>query len=120
MKLRIQGDSVRLRLLQGEVRQLAEIGRVESRTRFAPGCELRYVVRTSMTAHEISAEYDGTTIVVTLPENEAKAWTAGEQVGLYRETASGGVSISVEKDFACLDRADADNRDTYPNPKAKC
>ena len=28
--------------------------------------------------------------------------------------------ILIEKDFACLDRNDADNEGTYPNPLANC
>ena len=26
------------------------------------------------------------------------------------------LAIAVEKDFACIDRSDADNTDTFPNP----
>lgn len=120
MKLRIQGDSLRLRLLQSEVQRLVETGCVEERTRFAAGRELLYAVRTDAGAGEMGATFGGASIVVTVPEHEARAWAASEQVGLYSRPARGGVTVSVEKDFACLDRTDADNTDTYPNPKAKC
>ena len=43
----------------------------------------------------------------------------GEEVGVYADVALGDdqrLSVVVEKDFACLDRSDADNEDTFPNP----
>jgi hypothetical protein len=40
MKMRIKGDSVRLRLTRGEVRELDERGEVSDRLRLAPGAEL--------------------------------------------------------------------------------
>jgi hypothetical protein len=30
------------------------------------------------------------------------------------------LDVLIEKDFACLDRNDADNEGTYPNPLANC
>ena len=44
MKLRIQGNSLRLRLTQKEVAQLCEWGRVESVVEFSPGQELVYLL----------------------------------------------------------------------------
>lgn len=116
MKLRIKGDSVRLRLARSEVRRLVEAGRVEETTHFAAGGTLGYVLQ----AGDVCAvEFNGARIVVTLPETEAREWAAGEQVGIYR-TPESGVQLAVEKDFECLDREDPDKADAYPNPRKVC
>jgi hypothetical protein len=42
-----------------------------------------------------------------------------DDVGVYADVALGGdraLSVAIEKDFACLDRSDAENEDTFPNP----
>lgn len=60
-------------------------------------------------------------IAVVLPEDDLAAWARGEQVGIYATIdlgLRGALRVSVEKDFACLDNRDADNADTFPNPKA--
>ena len=50
MKLRIKGDSLRLRLTQGEVRELAQRGVVSDQVRFGPGAHLTYRIASDATA----------------------------------------------------------------------
>jgi hypothetical protein len=38
-----------------------------------------------------------------------------EEIGLGN---LGSLGLLIEKDFACLDRSDKDNEDTFPNPNA--
>jgi hypothetical protein len=48
----------------------------------------------------------------------AREWACGPDIGLYGNSANGQtLELAVEKDFACLDKADAENVDTFPNPK---
>jgi len=115
MKLRIKGDSLRLRLSQKDVQQLMTTGVVEVTTHFASGPALRYAVETRAEAESIAAEFADMRIVVTLPERDVRAWAKSEQVGLYGET--GLLAIAVEKDFACIDRDDPEDVDAFPNPK---
>lgn len=48
------------------------------------------------------------------------AWAQSDQVGIYVTLdlgLHGNLDLVVEKDFACMDLSDADNLDTFPNPK---
>ena len=67
MKLRIQGNSLRLRLTRSEVAELRDAGRVESRLEFAPGHSLAYSVESSPLAASVTANFDGHAIRVTVP-----------------------------------------------------
>jgi hypothetical protein len=58
-------------------------------------------------------------ITVSVPAVQLKNWAGTDDVGVYAEVALNGgqsLSVAIEKDFACLDRSDADNEDTFPNP----
>ncbi len=129
MKLRLQANSLRLRLRQGEVKRLIETGAVEEAIRFFPGSEaLTYRLELSDVAPAITARLKGSLVLVEAPAGLARAW-AGDagQVSLDATQPAGadaahGLVILVEKDFACLDGSDEQNADTFPNPLAgtKC
>jgi hypothetical protein len=56
-----------------------------------------------------------------VPAAAAEAWSSTNQVGISGEIdlgILGTLSVLVEKDFACLDRPDKENKDTFPNPLA--
>lgn len=121
MKLRIKGNSLRLRLTQGEVRQLAEDGVVEETTRFGANAALVYRLRRVADAARIEAGFAGGVIEVRVPQSQASEWCAGEQVTLAGEGAgtADALRIVVEKDFACLaPRAGEDESDHFPHPAA--
>jgi hypothetical protein len=43
------------------------------------------------------------------------------EAGVYSSLeigSAGSLDVNVEKDFACLDRGDEENRDTFANPHA--
>ncbi len=50
---------------------------------------------------------------------DAEQRAGGDQYG-ETQTGSGILIIAVEKDFACLDRDDAENADAFPDPKGEC
>jgi hypothetical protein len=114
MKLRIRGNSLRLRLSQREVTQLEQQGRVEDSIAFGP-TKLTYVLTTSA-VDRIGATYEDSRIVVTLPKERAQAWTSSEEVGVEHD--DGSLRILVEKDWSCLaPRAGEDDSDAFPHPK---
>ncbi len=123
MKLRIRGNSLRLRLSQGEVNALAVEGRVEDAIAFAPGSRLVYALTVSDDAAAPGARLDGARIEVTLPASAARAWTSSDRVGIEAEQPLDGgavLRILVEKDFACLaPRKGEDDADAFPNPSAR-
>ena len=126
MKLRIKDNSIRFRLLRTEVQTLAEEGRIESHTLLCasdPAGRLSYSIEHGIHYKAIAAEQDGLSIRVTAPTEDIVAWARDNSaVGLYAKQAVYGgemLQITIEKDFACLDRNDADNIDTFDNPNAK-
>jgi hypothetical protein len=120
MKLRIKGDSLRLRIGPAEVKRLIETGRIAETIHFTPALEanLTYALETAAQVETITVRYTSREVAVLLPAAQARAWFEGAEVGLYGHApiAAGMLEIAVEKDFACLDKNNAEDEDTYPNP----
>ncbi|HVV44869.1 MAG TPA: hypothetical protein VHC72_06675 [Bryobacteraceae bacterium] len=114
MKLRIQDDSLRLRLTRGEVDDLSRGLAVERTVHFSGGRALQYVVTGSAAAASPQAVYSADAIRVTLPDARLKAWATSDEVGI--EGKDGPVHILVEKDFQCLHRDAVSEPDAFPNP----
>ena len=121
MKLRMRGDSLRLRLGPAELARLIETGRVEETVHLGPSVKDRftYSLEHDTQSASISTRYSDGELVVVLPTELARAWASGIETGVYGgiETGSSTLEIAVEKDWACLDKGDAENEDTFPNPK---
>jgi hypothetical protein len=115
MKLRIQGNSLRLRLTQKDVAQLCEWGRVESRTEFSPGHDLVYLLEGSLYADSVAATFDGRAIKVTLPALAMTEWAESDQVSIEAPSQA-GLHLLIEKDFQCLHVRGEQDRDAYLNP----
>lgn len=122
MKLRIRDNSVRLRLMRGEVETLREQGIVSARTGFPGGRELRYEVESSPANVTPAAFFSDNVLAVRLPEATVLAWATTEQVSIEGDQVlvDGEIlRILVEKDFVCLTgRDDEDESDMYPHPNA--
>lgn len=119
MKLRIRGNSVRLRLLRSEVAELEENGVVSESCVFGPDTELVFSVRVTET-DALGASFTEREITVEIPEKLATEWFETELVGFDAKIPNGkdGLSVLIEKDFVCLTRTDdPDNLDAYPNPE---
>ena len=122
MKLRIKGNSIRLRLRQPEVAQLASGERIEETTDFG-ATTLRFALA-GKDVSGISATFEDNAIIVTAPQSALSTWAGSDEVGLYGEqsvSAGDQLTIAIEKDFRCLDRshADDDQAGTYPHPAIK-
>ena len=120
MKLRIQGDSLRLRLTRPEVERLATEGRVEDTMHVTPSVTLRYALVAIGGDTALRAVLEGTTLTLSLPMEWLAGWPGDERVGFEGTQEAGGgrtLTLLVEKDFQCLHRA-ADEPDHYPNPLA--
>jgi hypothetical protein len=115
MKLRIQGNSLRLRLAQKEVAQLRKSQHVESAIEFGPGRQLVYLLNGSVWAASASVSFDGHAIRVTVPSHEMTEWADSDRVGL-EATSQSGVQLLIEKDYQCLHRPREQDADAYPHP----
>ena len=121
MKLRIKGDSLRLRLAQGEMRTLLERGEVEDRVSFPGGAALTYRLRVDHNRKDISVSYAANLIDVRVPEALAERWCGTELVTLSasQPLPAGELRIVLEKDWACLaPREGEDESDNFPHPEA--
>ncbi len=119
MKIRIKGNSIRLRLTKTEVDTFAKEGRYEETTNFA-NKQLTYVLEAKTGISELEAQYLENVITVYFPAEEKDRWATGNQVGLSNQVAwndPSQLSVLVEKDFTCLDNTIEDQSDNYPNPK---
>lgn len=124
MKLRISGNSIRLRLLRSDVTALIETGRVEATIFFGPETRtfLRYGLEHRSGPTQVEVVSAPSEFTVVLPAQQANAWAETEQVGIYATVdlrGNGKLDVIVEKDFACLDLSDADNSDTFANPEVE-
>ena len=120
VKLRIRGDSLRLRLTRGEVDQLRETGEVSETVHFGARDLAYALVRGPVDAP--TARFDADRIEIVLPAATADAWASSEQVGIEAEQAlaSGSLRLLIEKDFQCLaPRGGEDDSDAFPNPGAE-
>jgi len=123
MKLRIKGNSIRLRLGRSEVSRLNDGERIEESIRLAPeaGAKLTYGLEQAPDLERMTLRYRPTEFTILVPQKLVAVWAAGEQVGLYDSVDLGSgetLDLMVEKDFACLDVSDEENVDTFPNPIA--
>lgn len=123
MKLRVKGNSLRLRVSPSEMARLLAEGRIEETIRFAPQAEakLTYALEHAATEEAISVRYRPQEVTVVLSTKSARSWAEGEEVGVWGSVRIGSdeLALLVEKDFACLDRTDEDNKDRFSNPKGK-
>jgi len=121
MKLRIRGNSLRLRLTQGEVARLDETGRVEEEIVFAPGVSLHYAVEARDGLDAARADYDDGRLRVAVPHAVVRRWITSDDEGIAVEQPNGSAEplrVAIEKDFACLHR-EGEAEDAYPNPAAQ-
>ena len=122
MKLRIEGNTIRLRLKRPEIEALQAHGRVEETVGFGAAGRLVYALEIA-DVERLSAHYAPGEIVIRAPAAAASHWAESEEeVGMQAEEPwpdGGTLSILVEKDFQCLHRplTDAD-RAAFRNPNA--
>lgn len=123
MKLRIHGDSLRLRLNRTDVEQLRKTGICAESLRFGFGSRLTYTLETSSRLTAMEAQYRHGRIRVLLPIDMAQEWTGSDQISLsLNRPDGGGPSLLIEKDFQCLHGDEAnpnDDADAFPNPSAQ-
>jgi hypothetical protein len=120
VKLRIRGDSLRLRLTRGEVTSLREHGEVAETIHFG-GRALEYVLR-SAEVDAPRASFVGDRIEVAIPRAAAETWAGSDQVGIEaeQELEGGSLRLLIEKDFQCLaPREGEDDSDAFPHPGAE-
>lgn len=119
MKLRIQGNSLRLRLSQSEVAQFSKTGFVEDSIQFAPGASLSYTIETASSLPAPLASFQDHWLRVQVPSQTAQDWYTTDRVAIsadQRVDDEKTLSVLIEKDFQCVHGGDQRDPDAYPNP----
>ena len=119
MKLRIMGNTLRLRLSKVEVEKLGKEGIVSDAIHFPGDMALTYSLQSSST-DSLKCSLSDNTVLLAIPEPTVNEWVNTDMVGFEKEfnlQSSSKLSILVEKDFKCLtDRPGENEADLFPNP----
>jgi hypothetical protein len=123
MKLRIKGNSLRLRVSPSEVARLLKHDCLEETIHFGPqaNAKLTYALQQEPMASTLTVQYTENRVAVLIPANQANAWGFTDQIGIAENISLGEfgtLAVVIEKDFACLDRSEQENQDTFANPNA--
>lgn len=122
MKLRIKGNSLRIRLTKTEVSTLANTGYLEEQTQFGNTAFI-YALQSVDKGAELSAIFEGNKITMLVPVALLKDWPANSVVGfdaLIPLPGNKSLYLLLEKDFVCLDETNEDQGDNYENPNKTC
>ncbi len=116
MKLRIRGQSIRLRLTQPEVTQILQ-GLPVRETTLLPSQNFMYELAASESAKAIVADFADGLLRIIIPQSMALEWAGSDLVGLENKA----LKILIEKDFQCLTpRPSEEDEGSFPNPNAHC
>ena len=122
MKIRIKGNSIRLRLSKTDVAKLGTTGWLEEQTSFGKN-KFAYALKAVDNGNELSASFDDGTITMFIPKILIKDWPVNNIVGFdstLKLTETDSLYLLVEKDFACIDETVEDQTDNYENPNKTC
>ncbi len=122
MKLRIKGNSIRLRLSKPEVEKLSAEGMIEEQTSFA-NSSLIYAIKKEVDGSDIKADFNINQLTVYIPENLIVHWPFNNVISLDNRQSDGSypdLYILIEKDFKCIDNSSEDQSDNYDHPNKIC
>lgn len=124
MKIRILGNSIRLRLSQSEVKSLTENNIVEEKTYFGPTEESVFIYSLEKKdTNEIRAALSNNHMRIYVPGKTADDWSNSNDISLENHMSLGhglALKILIEKDFKCLTERGEDESDLFPNPAESC
>ena len=121
MKIRLTGQSLRLRLTQSEVSRLGLGKPVTEAIAFPGDARLECILQPSPSASLISVTLRASSMRVLVSDRQLYEWAASDHVGIeacVRVDQLTSINVLIEKDFQCLDNRPEDT-DAFPNPKAR-
>ncbi len=121
MKIRIRGNSVRIRITQTELKNFGLNGELHEETCFGPGDNqvFRYQLLRSDRHERLTAGISNNTITVFMPFKMAVEWVTTNRITFEDNMDIGNgmqLRILIEKDFACIDHTTEDQSDMFENP----
>ena len=122
MKIRIQGNSIRMRLSKSNVEHLIAHGVLSEQISW--GSEtLCYAVERDEVAPKMTSTFTNNKITIHIPKCLLEDWETNDIVGFSEEQAfdnNTSLFILIEKDFKCTDSTNQDQSDFYENPNLIC
>lgn len=115
MKIRVLGNSLRLRIKKSEIAIFAEDGKISDKIVFGEN-ELIYSLKVSneKTIHSYFLDNE---IVVSIPKNVAVNWIESDLVSLENNITR--PTLLIEKDFVCTsdtcNESEEQQKDSFPN-----
>jgi hypothetical protein len=123
MKLRLHGDSIRLRLKPAEVAELARSGSVHAMTHLTADSYFLYRLSADAGIERPTATLTGRELCVAVPRAQAADWATTDRVAISAEqewSEGQSLTILIEKDFECLDATKHQTGEVlYPHPLAR-
>lgn len=117
MKIRIKGNSVRMRITRSELDKIGTDGEITEKTEFGHAA-LTYILKVA-DIDELYATFDHNTITMLVPRSFARQWVDTDRVGFEHNMDLGNgkkLFLLIEKDFKCLDETHEDQTDNFDNP----
>ena len=123
MKLRLLGNSIRIRIQQKELATLAIEGFIKETLSLGPlpANTFSYSLERSSRSHELDAHFEGNCMSVFISSSLVQELVETDRVGVkFQKPLTDGKSLSilVEKDFKCLTPREEDS-DAFPHPSAE-
>jgi len=123
MKIRIKGNSLRVRLTRSEVEQFGKEGYLEERTEFG-NTSFVYALRSIKDITALSASFVNGVMTMDVPASIVNEWVTTERVGYDNNMDTGNgkqLFLLLEKDFKCIDAPPyEDQSDNYEHPNLSC
>lgn len=104
MKLRIHGNSLRLRISDADLSRLRWEGRLECWMGLGPGRRFTYSIETSHDTDRMTAHFESDALTLLMPREWVDQWTPAEDERLESMQDIDGdqqLHIVVEKDLPC-------------------
>ena len=119
MKLRVKGNSIRLRLTQPEVQRMQTEKKVYESIDFGDDAVLYYELRSEPCDKKILPIFKSNRITIVVDQAVINDWADSDKVsisGNYEISDQNHMILLVEKDFKCLSPRDEDETDMFPHP----
>jgi len=123
MKLRIKGNSVRLRLSKTDIDTFGKDGYLEEKTEF-PNHTFTYAVQKLFDGKTLDASFTEQKLTVYIPHDIQENWINSELVGFDHQLQIADdktLFLLIEKDFKCTDEeVNEDQSDFFDHPVKNC
>lgn len=123
MKIRIKGNSVRLRLSRPEIELFGKEGYLEEKTEFGKST-FTYAIQKLFDGKGLDASFTDKKLTLFVPQKTVQEWTTTNTIGYNHELEIGEnktLFLLIEKDFKCIDGEETeDQSDYFDNPVKTC